>query len=135
MGTTKGARTVADEERGGAVGELIDIPGAIAETPFGEWRNTVLSRVNDAVVRLGIIQGEYHWHSHEDEDEFFMTLEGALELDLRDADGSERTVELFPHEAFTVPRGVVHRTRADERTAILMVEQATVEPAGTVADG
>jgi mannose-6-phosphate isomerase-like protein (cupin superfamily) len=125
---------VANEITSGVVGELIDVPGIVAQSPLGEWRNLVLTTVNDSVVRLGVIEGEYHWHLHEREDEFFMTLEGVLELDLRDADGTERSVTLFPLEAFTVPRGVVHRTRAEERTTILMVEQATVAPAGTAAD-
>jgi len=131
----------------GIVGDIIDIPGRAAQVPAGEWRNEVLTRVNDAVVRLGVIQGEYHWHSHPDEDEFFMTLEGELLLDIREGgepEGGEgaggeaergeeppfETVTLFTHEAYTVPRGVVHRTRAVERCCILMVEKATVEPAG-----
>jgi len=133
----------------GIVGDIIDIPGKAAQVPPGEWRNEVLTRVNDAVVRLGVIEGEYHWHSHPDEDEFFMTLEGELLLDIRaeDSGSGEReggegedgepafeTVTLFAHEAYTVPRGVVHRTRATERCCILMVEQATVTPAGDAAE-
>ena len=125
---------MADEELGGAVGELIDIPGTIAETPFGEWRNTVLTSVNDAVVRLGVIQGEYHWHSHAHEDEFFMTLAGEIQVDWRDEFGEERTVALAHHDAFTVPAGVAHRTRAEERSAILMVERASVVPEGDRLD-
>ena len=117
-------------EETGVVGAPIDIPARIAAVPPGEWRNEVLTAVNGSLVRLGVIEGEYHWHSHAVEDEFFMTLEGELLLDLRAEDGSVETVTLFPHEAYTVPAGVVHRTRAHERTSILMVEQATVVPAG-----
>jgi mannose-6-phosphate isomerase-like protein (cupin superfamily) len=117
-------------EETGVVGAPIDIPARIAAVPLGEWRNEVLTTVNGSVVRLGVIEGEYHWHSHPVEDEFFMTLEGELLLDLRAEDGSVETVTLFAHEAYTVPVGVVHRTRAHERTSILMVEQATVVPAG-----
>ena len=104
--------------------ELIDVPADIrANEP---WFNQTLTSVNDAVVRLGIIEGEFHWHKHDDEDEFFLVLEGELLIDIEDAD----TVSLGPHQAYTVPRGVVHRTRAPERTAILMVERAGVVPTG-----
>ncbi len=107
----------------------IDIPAIVAGVPQGEWVNEVLTQVNDAVVRLGVIQGEYHWHTHGAEDEFFMTLTGELLLDMRGPDG-DVTVTLPPHHGYTVPAGVKHRTRAPGRTSILMVEQATVVPAG-----
>ena len=103
---------------------LIDIPSEIAA--HEPWFNQTLTTVNDAVVRLGVIEGEFHWHKHDDQDEFFLVLDGELQIDL--ADG--RTVTLGPHHAFTVPRAVVHRTRAAHRTAILMVEAAGVVPTG-----
>ena len=104
--------------------ELIDVATeAAAHEP---WFNETLATVNDAVVRLGVIEGEFHWHKHDDQDEFFLVLDGELQIDL--ADG--RTVTLGPHHAFTVPRAVVHRTRAAHRTAILMVEAAGVVPTG-----
>jgi mannose-6-phosphate isomerase-like protein (cupin superfamily) len=89
------------------------------------WYNQTLVRVNDSVVRLGVIQGEYHWHHHDDEDEFFHVVEGRLLIDLED-----RTVTLEKGQGFTVPRGVRHRTRAPERCVILMVEGAGVIPTG-----
>jgi mannose-6-phosphate isomerase-like protein (cupin superfamily) len=91
------------------------------------WFNQTLTTVNDAVVRLGLIDGEFHWHHHDDTDEFFLVLEGQLLIDLEQRD----TVVLDPHQGFTVPRGVEHRTRAPRRTAILMVEAAGVEPTGS----
>jgi mannose-6-phosphate isomerase-like protein (cupin superfamily) len=81
--------------------------------------------VNGSVVRLGVVQGEYHWHKHDGDDEFFFVLEGHLLIDLQD-----RTVVLGPQEGFVVPKGVVHRTRAPERTVILMVENAAIVPTG-----
>jgi mannose-6-phosphate isomerase-like protein (cupin superfamily) len=81
--------------------------------------------VNDAVVRLGVVEGEYHWHKHDHEDEFFYVVEGRFIVDLED-----RSVELLPRQGITVPRGVVHRTRAPERSVILMVEAAGVVPTG-----
>ena len=103
---------------------LIDLPAEIAANE--PWFNQTLTTVNDSVVRLGIIEGEFHWHKHDEEDEFFLVLEGQLLIDIEDAD----TVTLDPHQGYTVPRGVVHRTRAPARTAILMVEPAGVVPTG-----
>jgi mannose-6-phosphate isomerase-like protein (cupin superfamily) len=104
--------------------QLIDLPAEIsAHEP---WFNQTLTTVNDAVVRLGILEGDFHWHKHDEEDEFFLVLEGRLLIDLRDRD----TVSLDPHQGYTVPRGVEHRTRAPERTAVLMFEAAGVVPTG-----
>jgi len=82
--------------------------------------------VNDAVVRLGVIEGDFHWHKHDETDEFFLVLEGELVIELESGDA----VTLQPHQGYTVPMGVVHRTRAAGRTAILMVERAGVAPTG-----
>jgi mannose-6-phosphate isomerase-like protein (cupin superfamily) len=103
---------------------LVDIPAEIAA--HEPWFNQTLTTVNDAVVRLGIIDGDFHWHKHDDQDEFFLVLEGRLLIDLTD----EETIELGPHQGYTVPRGVLHRTRAPVRTAILMVESTDVVPTG-----
>ena len=104
--------------------ELIDVQGLVAACQE-PWYNQTLCRVNDSVVRLGVIQGEFHWHKHDLEDEFFYVLEGRLLIDL---DG--RTVVLLPKQGITVPKGSVHRTRAPERTVILMMESAGVKPTG-----
>jgi mannose-6-phosphate isomerase-like protein (cupin superfamily) len=98
-----------------------------------QWYNQTLVRVNDSVVRLGVMQGEYHWHKHDEDDEFFCVVEGRFLIDLEPAaDGVTpgRVVELLPRQGFTVPKGVVHRTRAPERSVILMVETAAVVPTG-----
>lgn len=90
------------------------------------WFNQTLTTVNDSVVRLGVIEGEFHWHRHDDTDEFFIVLEGQLLIDIEGGD----TVTLDPHQGYTVPKGVVHRTRAPVRTSIVMVEAAGVSPTG-----
>lgn len=77
-------------------------------------------------MRLGILEGEFHWHKHDDQDEFFLVLDGELLIDLED----RATVTLGQHEGYTVPRGVAHRTRAPQRTAVLMVEAAGAVPTG-----
>ena len=111
--------------------QTIDV-GALVESVKDEWYNQTLCRVNDAVVRVGVIRGEYHWHKHQNEDEFFFVLSGRLLIDFeRQADDAPaKVVTLEPQQSFVVPRGVVHRTRAPERTVILMVETANVVPTG-----
>jgi mannose-6-phosphate isomerase-like protein (cupin superfamily) len=104
--------------------DLIDT-NAIASAVTHTWFNQTLCKVNESVVRMGVIQGEYHWHKHDDDDEFFYTVEGELLIDLED-----RTIALKPGQGFVVPKGVVHRTRAPERTIILMVENAGIIPTG-----
>ena len=104
--------------------EKIDI-GAIEKACDYDWFNQTLCRVNDSLVRLGIFKGEFHWHRHDKEDEFFYVVEGRLLIDFEG-----RTVELAPQQGIVVPRGVKHRPRASERTLVLMVEAATVTPMG-----
>jgi mannose-6-phosphate isomerase-like protein (cupin superfamily) len=104
--------------------ELVDVPALVAACT-DRWYNQTLCRVNDSVVRLGVVQGEYHWHKHDDEDEFFYVVEGRFIIDLEG-----RTVELSPGQGFVVPKGVMHRPRAPERTVILMVEGAGIMPTG-----
>jgi mannose-6-phosphate isomerase-like protein (cupin superfamily) len=104
--------------------EVIDVPAIVGECR-DKWFNQTLSRVNDCVVRLGIVQGEFHWHHHDEEDELFYVVEGHLFIDLEG-----RTVELSPQQVFTVPKGVEHRTRAPERTVMLMIEGGGVRPIG-----
>jgi mannose-6-phosphate isomerase-like protein (cupin superfamily) len=99
-----------------------------------QWYNQTLVRVNDSVVRLGVMQGEYHWHRHDADDEFFYVLEGRFLIDLDPAaDGTTpgRVVELTPRQGFVVPKGVLHRTRAPERSVILMIETAAIMPTGS----
>ncbi len=104
--------------------EIID-EKALADACEYKWFNQTLCKVNDSVVRVGIIEGEYHWHKHDEDDEFFYVVEGKLLIDLED-----RTVELSPRQGFVVPKGIVHRTRASQRTVILMVENAGIIPTG-----
>jgi mannose-6-phosphate isomerase-like protein (cupin superfamily) len=104
--------------------ETIDLD-AVAKSVTHPWFNQTLCRVNDSVVRVGIVKGEYHWHRHDHDDEFFHVVEGRLLIDLED-----RTVTLEPRQGFVVPKGVRHRTRAPERTIILMVENAGIVPTG-----
>ena len=104
--------------------QVVDVPDLVGANTH-PWYNETLCQVNDAVVRLGVMQGEYHWHKHDADDEFFFVLEGRFLIDLEG-----RTVEMAPRQGFVVPRGVVHRTRAPERTVILMVEPAGVQPTG-----
>lgn len=103
---------------------LVDV-AALARACTDRWYNQTLCQVNDSVVRLGVLQGEYHWHKHDRDDEFFFVLEGRFIIDLE-----QQSVELKPLQGFVVPKGVVHRTRAPERAIILMVESASIVPTG-----
>src|SRR3954462_5219337 len=104
--------------------EVIDGP-ALIDAVRDEWYNQTLCRVNDSVVRLGVVQGEYHWHKHDEDDEFFYVVEGKFLIDLED-----RVIELGPGQGTVVPKGTPHRPRAPERTVILMVETASIVPTG-----
>ena len=104
--------------------QVVDVPALVA-TCTHRWYNQTLCRVNDSVVRLGVVQGDYHWHKHDDEDEFFYVVSGRFLIDLEG-----RTAELAPGEGFVVPKGVLHRPRAPEKTVILMVEGAGIVPTG-----
>lgn len=104
--------------------QLIDV-GRVIQECTERWFNQTLCRVNDCVVRLGVLHGEFHWHKHDEEDEFFFVLEGRLLIDVGD-----ETVALGPKQGYVVPKTVVHRTRAPERTAVLMIERASIKPTG-----
>jgi len=105
--------------------EVVDVPTLVGQVRH-PWYNQTLCKVNDSVIRLGVFEpGEYHWHKHDNDDEFFFVLEGRFIIDLE-----QRTVELGPNEGFVVPKGVVHRTRAPGRTVVLMAETAAIVPTG-----
>jgi mannose-6-phosphate isomerase-like protein (cupin superfamily) len=104
--------------------KLIDI-SSLAKAVTDQWYNQTLCRVNDSVVRLGVMEGEYHWHKHDNDDEFFFVLSGRFIIDFEG-----RSVELLLNQGIVVPKGIMHCTRAPEKSVILMVETATVVPTG-----
>src|SRR6185436_12042975 len=104
--------------------EKIDIPQMVKECT-DKWFNQTLTQVNDSVVRIGIVEGEYHWHKHDNDDEFFFVLEGQLLIDLED-----QTIELNPGQGVTITKGVMHRPRAPKKTVMLMVETSSIQPTG-----
>lgn len=105
--------------------ELID-EKAFADSIPHKWFNQTLCEVNDSLVRIGVVQGEYHWHKHDADDEFFYVVEGLLFIDLED-----RTFELGPRQGVVIPKGVMHRPRAPQRTVMLMVETKAIVPTGS----
>jgi mannose-6-phosphate isomerase-like protein (cupin superfamily) len=104
--------------------ELID-EKAFSDAVTDKWFNQTLAKVNDSVVRLGVVEGEYHWHKHDDDDEFFYVVAGHFLIDLED-----RTIDLRPRQGVVIPKGVMHRPRAPERTVILMVDTSAIVPTG-----
>ncbi len=105
--------------------QLIDVQSLVNKC-IDKWYNQTLCQVNESVVRLGVLEGEYHWHKHDSEDEFFFTLDGKLIIDLE----GEDSIELGPQQGFVVPKGVVHKTRAPSKTTVLMIETAGIVPTG-----
>src|SRR6186997_1510872 len=103
---------------------VVDVPSVVSAVTH-KWYNQTLCKVNDSVVRLGVLQGEYHWHKHDHDDEFFFVLEGRFIIDLE-----HESIDLGPQQGYVVPKGLVHRTRALERAVILMVETAAIVPTG-----
>jgi mannose-6-phosphate isomerase-like protein (cupin superfamily) len=103
---------------------LVDIPREVAINQ--PWFNQTLTTVNDAVIRLGIFEGEFPWHKHVDQDEFFLVLDGEIFLDVEGCD----TLALRRHEGFTVPKGTMHRPRSPQRSAVLMVESIGIVSTG-----
>jgi len=104
--------------------EIIDINELIAKSTK-QWQNLSLCNVNDSVIRLAIIEGEFHWHKHNKEDEFFFVIEGLLLIDLED-----KSIRLESNQGFLVPKGIMHRTRAPYRTSVLLIEKSTIKPTG-----
>ena len=104
--------------------QLVDVQ-SLVDACKDQWYNQTLCRVNDSVVRLGVIQGEYHWHKHDNDDEFFFVLEGQLLIDLED-----KTIELNPNQGTTISKGVMHRPRAPKKVVVLMVETSDITPTG-----
>jgi len=104
--------------------EIIDVPKLI-EQSTKKWQNMSLCTVNNSVIRLAVIEGEFHWHKHDKEDEFFFVIDGLLLIDLE-----EKVIELKPKHGFMVPKGTLHRTRAPSRTSVLVIEDYTVKPTG-----
>ena len=104
--------------------QKIDVNEIVERTKL-KWSNQTLTQVNESVVRLGIVEGEFHWHKHDNDDEFFFVLQGQLLIDLED-----QTIELNPNQGVTISKGVLHRPRAPQRTVMLMVETNAIQPTG-----
>jgi mannose-6-phosphate isomerase-like protein (cupin superfamily) len=104
--------------------QKIDVPEMVKNCQ-DKWFNQTLTQVNGSVIRLGIVEGEYHWHKHEEDDEFFFVLEGQLLIDLEN-----ETIELNPNQGVTITKGVMHRPRALKKTVMLMVETSAIQPTG-----
>ena len=99
---------------------------ALIDQANDPWYNQTLIQVGDVLVRLGVMQGEFHWHKHDRQDEFFFVLDGQFRIEL---DGND-TVELRPRQAFTVPAGMLHKPVVPVRSAVLMIEKAGVIATG-----
>ena len=105
--------------------EIVD-EQRVADDCEHKWFNQTLCQVNESVVRLGVVEGEYHWHKHDEDDEFFYVIEGRLVIDLEG-----QSLDLSPRQGVVIPKGTMHRPRAAKRTVILMVETNGIVPTGS----
>ena len=104
--------------------QKISVP-EIVENNKEKWMNQSLCKVNDSVLRLGIFEGEFHWHKHDDDDEAFFILNGSLEIETE-----KGNFHLNEQEGVCIPKGVQHRPIAKKKTIVLMVENLGIKPAG-----
>lgn len=105
--------------------QKMDIPKLISDCKE-KWYNQTLCSVNGNLVRLGVFnEGEFHFHKHDKEDEFFFVLKGELFIEFETG-----ITSLKLHQGITVPKGVMHRPFVKEPTAVLMVEGDSVTPTG-----
>jgi mannose-6-phosphate isomerase-like protein (cupin superfamily) len=102
--------------------DVQDLIDAVTEP----WHNQTLIQVGDVLVRLGVMQGEYHWHKHDEQDEFFYLLQGEFHIELEGRDA----VALKPNQAFSVPAGMLHRPVVPVRSAVIMIEKAGIVATG-----
>ena len=93
------------------------------------WRPKIIARLNGQEIKVIKVRGEFPWHQHEKEDEFFLVWKGRFRVEFRD-----RIVTLDPGECLVIPRGVEHRTCADEEAEVLCFEPEGVLNTGNVAD-
>ena len=106
--------------------QLIDL-GEANKRADHPWYNQTLIEVGGDLLRLGVFAGgEYHWHKHQEQDEFFYVIHGRLRIDLEGHD----PVELTAGTAFSVPRGMLHRPVALEPTQVLMLEKSGIAVTG-----
>ncbi len=98
---------------------------AVAADLSDLWNPRVVGRINEMLVKVARIEGEFVWHQHDETDDFFLVVRGRLTIHHRDRD-----VVLEPGELFVVPRGVEHCPEADAETHVLLIE-----PDGTVNTG
>ena len=93
------------------------------------WRPKIVGELNGQEVKLAKFKGEFVWHQHEQADEMFLVWRGRMRVEFRD-----RAVELLPGEFLIVPRGVEHRTAAEEETEVVLFEPAATRNTGDVVD-
>ncbi|MEW5912630.1 MAG: cupin domain-containing protein [Thermodesulfobacteriota bacterium] len=100
--------------------DVNELAAAVSEN----WKNWEITRINDHCLRLAVLQRDFHWHQH-NSDETLLVMQGRLLADLED-----RTESLTPGQLITIPKGVRHRTRAQERTVNLCFEAADTKATG-----
>ncbi|MFE6773677.1 cupin domain-containing protein [Streptomyces fimicarius] len=128
---------MSNENAAPAATEPLSLTAALASFD-ALWSPRIVARVNDYDVRVAKVAGEHVWHVHEDTDEFFLVLDGTLDIALRDGDrggdGDERSVTLERGAVFVVPRGVRHLPRSSSGASILLFEPSGTSTVGDAHD-
>lgn len=104
--------------------EKIKVPD-IVQNCTDKWFNQSLCKVNTSVFRLGIFEGEFHFHKHDEDDELFFVIEGSIVLETENGN-----FELNQYEGVCVPKGVLHRPVAKQKAVVLMLENMGIDPLG-----
>lgn len=104
--------------------EKINVP-EIVKSCTDKWFNQSLCNVNSSVFRLGIFEGEYHLHKHDNDDELFFVIEGSIVLETE-----KGNFALGQYESVCVPKGIMHRPIAREKAIVLMIENTGIDPIG-----
>lgn len=104
--------------------EKINVP-EIVSSCTDKWFNQSLCNVNSSVFRLGIFEGEYHLHKHDNDDELFFVLDGSIILETE-----KGNFELGQYEGVSVPKGIMHRPIAKQKAIVLMIENTGIDPIG-----
>jgi len=90
------------------------------------WSPIEITKVNEVFVRLALLQGEYHWHKHTNEDEMFLVIKGEFTMHLKDRED----VLLKEGDLITIPKGVEHKPNAKKEAYVLLVERQDITTKG-----
>lgn len=105
---------------------IINLEDKIKEIGGKSWAPVEIARINDQVIRMALLEGEYHWHKHKNEDELFYVIKGKIVIQLKD----EPNITLSEGQMAVVPKGVVHCPKSLQPSYVLMFEPFVLKSRG-----